>query len=53
MEIKEKVKTEQIKEAEEKLADLPLVEEQSEETKGAGAPNGRLYVGTNQGVFVA
>ena len=52
MEIKEKVKNEQIKQ-DEKLVDLPLVEEQSEDTKGAGAPNGRLYVGTNQGVFVS
>jgi hypothetical protein len=52
MEIKEKVKNEQIKQADEKLADLPVIEEQAEETKGAGAPQGRLYLGTDAGVFV-
>lgn len=53
MDIKEKVKNEQIKQADEKLADLPVVEEQSEDTKGAGAPQGRLYLGTDVGVFVS
>ena len=40
--------------AESKLEDLPVVEEQAEETKGAGlgAPNGKVYVATNTGVFV-
>lgn len=40
--------------AEAKLEDLPVVEEQAEESKGAGlgAPNGKVYVATNTGVFV-
>ena len=53
MEIKEKVKNEQIKQAEEKLEDLPVVDEQAEETKGAGTATGKLYVATNVGVFVS
>lgn len=52
MEMKDNIKNEEIKLAEEKLADLPVIENQSEETKGAGAPNGKLYVATNAGVFV-
>ena len=52
MEIKEKVRNEQIKQPDEKLADLPVIEGQAEETKGAGAPNGKLYVATDVGVFV-
>ncbi len=52
MNIKEQAKNEEIKPAEEKLADLPAIENQSEETRGAGVPNGRLYVATDAGVFV-
>ena len=50
--MKEQTKNEEIKLAEEKLADLPVSENQAEETKGAGAPNGKLYVATDVGVFV-
>lgn len=36
----------------EALADLPVADEQADETKaGASAPNGRLYLGTQVGVF--
>lgn len=52
MQIKDKTKIEEIKPLDQTLEDLPVVEEQSEDTKGAGAPNGRLYLGTDQGVFV-
>lgn len=40
--------------AEANLEDLPINQEQGEETKGAGlgAPNGKIYVATNTGVFV-
>lgn len=34
------------------LRDLSVTEDQANQTKaGASAPNGRLYVGTNVGVF--
>lgn len=52
MQIKDKTRNEEIKPVDQPLEDLPVVEEQSEDTKGAGAPNGRLYLGTDQGVFV-
>lgn len=52
MEIQDKAKHEATKLAEEKLEDLPVGGEQAEETKGAGVPNGRLYVGTEVGVYV-
>jgi hypothetical protein len=52
MEIKDTARNEAIKPAEQKLEDLPVIEEQAEETKGAGAPNGKLYVATDVGVFV-
>jgi hypothetical protein len=52
MQIKDTTKNEEIKSVDQTLEDLPVVEEQSEDTKGAGAPNGRLYLGTDQGVFV-
>jgi hypothetical protein len=52
MQIKDTTKNEEIKPVDPTLEDLPVVEEQSEVTKGAGAPNGRLYLGTDQGVFV-
>jgi hypothetical protein len=51
MEIKENLKNEEIKLAEEKLVDLPVVEEQADETKGAGTATGKLYVATNVGVL--
>ena len=49
MEVNEKVKPE----AEENLEDLSVTEDQSEQTKGAGAPSGRIYVATDTGVFVS
>ena len=52
MQLKDKIKNEEINAVDQTLEDLPVVEEQSEDTKGAGAPNGRLYLGTDQGVFV-
>jgi hypothetical protein len=52
VELKEKVKNEAIKLAGEKLKDLPVIEEQAEETKGAGEAMTRLLVGTDQGAFV-
>lgn len=39
--------------AEANVEDLPVNEEQAEETKGAGAPQGRLYVATDVGVYVS
>jgi hypothetical protein len=34
------------------LNDLPVTDEQANQTRaGAGAPNGKLYVATNVGVF--
>ena len=52
MEIKDKVKNEETNLAERKLEDLPVTEEQAEETKGAGAPTGRVFVATDVGVYV-
>lgn len=52
MQINDKTRNEEIKPVDQPLEDLPVAKEQSEDTKGAGAPNGRLYLGTDQGVFV-
>ena len=52
MKTEDKVKKEAIKLAEEKLEDLPVTEERAEETKGAFDANGRLLIGTEQGLFV-
>ncbi len=35
----------------ESLSDLPVAEEQAEGATGGGAPVGRLYLGTDRGVF--
>jgi hypothetical protein len=35
----------------ESLLDLPVTDEQADQTKAAGAPNGRLFLGTQVGVF--
>ena len=53
MEMKDKVKNEEIKLAEETLEDLPIIDQQAEETNGAGTATGKLYVATNVGVFVS
>ena len=53
MEIKEKLKDDEITFADEKLEDLPVNEEQAAGTKGAGAATGKVYVATDVGVFVS
>ena len=53
MESTMELKEEAIKLPEEKLEDLPVDEEQAEETTGAGAATGKIYVATNLGVFVS
>ena len=52
MEIKDKSKDEAIKLAEEKLQDLPVSEDQTEDTK-AGEGRTRLIFADDQGVFLA
>ncbi len=52
MQIKDTIKNDEIKPVDQTLEDLPVVEEKSEDTKGAGTPNGRLYLATEVGVFV-
>ena len=34
------------------LTDLPVADEEANETKAGGSPNGRLFIGTEVGVFV-
>lgn len=53
MEVKEKVNNEAIKPADAKLEDLPITEEQAEETKGAGDAQTRLLFGTEHGLYVS
>jgi hypothetical protein len=36
----------------EALADLPVADEQADRAIGGGAPSGRIYVGTQVGVFI-
>jgi hypothetical protein len=35
------------------LTDLPVGDEEANETKAGGAPNGRLFLGTEVGVYVS
>ena len=35
------------------LTDLPADDEEANETKAGGSPNGRLFLGTEVGVFVS
>jgi hypothetical protein len=53
MEVNDNPPTEGIGPQDEKLGDLPVADEQSAETRGGGAPNGKLYVATDVGVFVS
>ncbi len=43
---------EQLEPGEEILEDLSVNEDQAENTQGAGATTGKIYVGTEVGVFV-